>query len=111
MAPAAASRIVLEDFAAPAHAWTQSNDPVMGGQSTGTFTIANGVGVFDGEVVDVPALSAPGFIKVESDRREKVPYPDVSSCDSFYLTLKSDTAYDGFRFSVDDVKVSGGHLQ
>ncbi len=27
----------------------------MGGKSTGTFTVAGGVGVFDGEVVNLPA--------------------------------------------------------
>lgn len=36
---------------------------VMGGKSTGTFNVENGLGIFDGEVVDVPFLKAPGFIK------------------------------------------------
>ena len=36
---------------------------VMGGKSTGSFAESGGVGVFEGEVVDVPALKAPGFIK------------------------------------------------
>lgn len=35
----------------------------MGGKSTGTFNVENGLGIFDGEVVDVPFLKAPGFIK------------------------------------------------
>ena len=72
------SKIILESFSKPVHTWTQKNDPVMGGKSTGTFTIAGGVGVFNGSVVDVPFLQAPGFIKVSSS--ESVPYPDVSSC-------------------------------
>ena len=36
---------------------------VMGGKSTGTFAVSNQLGIFDGEVVDVPFLKAPGFIK------------------------------------------------
>lgn len=34
------------------------------GESTGTFEIKDGLGRMKGEVVDVPKLSAPGFIKV-----------------------------------------------
>ena len=41
----------------------EMNDPVMGGESTGTWTIKDNYGVFDGQVVDVPKLSAPGFIQ------------------------------------------------
>jgi hypothetical protein len=35
----------------------------MGGKSTGSFAVENQLGIFDGEVVDVPFLKAPGFIK------------------------------------------------
>lgn len=96
----ASSQIILEDFTAPAHTWTQANDPVMGGQSTGTFTIENGVGVFDGEVVDVPFLQAPGFIKVISDRTSKVPYADISMCTSLGIQVKETNSYTGFRVSL-----------
>jgi hypothetical protein len=34
----------------------------MGGESTGTTKIENGLLVFNGTVVDVPSLQAPGFI-------------------------------------------------
>merc|ERR1712048_1037175 len=43
------------------------NDPVMGGKSTGTWSLGSGFGILDGEVVDVPSLSAPGFIKAAGD--------------------------------------------
>ena len=47
------------------HTFKELNDPVMGGESTGTWSVnASGYGVFDGQVVDVPSLKAPGFIKV-----------------------------------------------
>ena len=55
-------------------------------------------GVFDGEVVDVPFLQAPGFIKVQS-RDLLGHYPDVSSCKALKLTLKSSVDYDGYRVS------------
>jgi hypothetical protein len=100
------SKIVLETFARPVHTWTQMNDPVMGGKSTGTFTIAGGVGVFNGSVVDVPFLQAPGFIKVSSS--DSVPYPDVSSCSALELTVVSSTAYAGYRVSFGTVKGPSG---
>merc|ERR1719487_2061903 len=57
--------------------FTELNDPVMGGKSAGTFNVDSDgkFGVFDGEVVDVPALKAPGFITAYSDGS----FPDVSS--------------------------------
>lgn len=42
--------ILLESFDNPKHEWKEMNDPVMGGRSTGTFTIADNVGRFEGEV-------------------------------------------------------------
>jgi len=78
------------------HTFRETNDPVMGGQSTGTFAVANGVGVFDGEVKDVPFLSAPGFIKANADKGD---FADISSCKSIVITAKNGAAYDGYRMS------------
>merc|ERR1719162_2626559 len=49
--------------------FVELNDPVMGGQSAGTFNVDSkgAYGVFDGEVKDVPSLKAPGFIKTAAD--------------------------------------------
>jgi len=72
------------------------NDPVMGGKSTGSWAVNNGVGVIDGEVVDVPSLSAPGFIKAAADGK----FPDVSSAfgGSLVLTVRTSTPeYAGYR--------------
>jgi lipocalin len=72
------------------------NDPVMGGKSSGTWTVSDGAGVLDGEVVDVPSLSAPGFIKASADGK----FPDASSAfgGSLVLTVRSSTPeYAGFR--------------
>ena len=75
------------------------NDPVMGGQSTGSWHVeAAGLGVFDGQVVDVPSLKAPGFIKAAADGS----FPDVSSTATGELVLEvrsSTPEYQGFRVS------------
>lgn len=79
--------------------FTELNDPVMGGKSTGTWTQAKGYGIFDGEVVDVPSLKAPGFIKASADGH----FPDVSSAlgGSLLLKVRSSTPeYKGFRVSL-----------
>jgi Complex I intermediate-associated protein 30 (CIA30) len=102
----AADEILLESFEQPSHHWFQMNDPVMGGKSTGTFKIQDGVGIFDGEVVDVPFLDAPGFIKVES--RGMRPYADVSACKALKLALKSTVHYGGYRVSFGNAHPRGG---
>merc|ERR1712146_475573 len=58
--------------------FVELNDPVMGGQSTGTWKVDSSekVGIFDGEVVNVPSLKAPGFIKAAADAKY---FPDASS--------------------------------
>merc|ERR1712166_290510 len=78
--------------------FTELNDPVMGGQSSGTFAIdaANKCGIFDGEVKDVPSLKAPGFIKAAADGT----FPDISSTigGDLVLSVRSSTPeFGGFR--------------
>ena len=48
------------------HTWYALTDPVMGGQSTGTATAGEGLGIFVGEVKTVPSLNAPGFIAMQT---------------------------------------------
>merc|ERR1712070_1318091 len=64
------------------------NDPVMGGRSTGTWNLGDGFGILDGEVVDVPSLSAPGFIKAAADGK----FPDISAFIDGSLVLKVRTS-------------------
>lgn len=76
------------------------NDPVMGGKSSGTWETKDGVGIIDGDVVDVPSLKAPGFIKASADGK----FADVSSSSvqggGLRLRVRSSTpTYDGFRVS------------
>jgi len=96
-----ASAVELVTFdGAPATTFNfvELNDPVMGGLSTGTWVLnaTAQAGVFDGEVVDVPSLKAPGFIKAAADGS----FPDASSAADGDLVLEVRTTtpeYEGFR--------------
>lgn len=97
--------IMLEDFSGPKHKWVEMNDPVMGGKSTGDFAVdeTEHAGVFHGSVEIVSFLNAPGFIKAETTKGES--WPDVSSCEGFQLTVRSETpGYEGFRVSFGSKK-------
>jgi hypothetical protein len=98
--------VVLEDFSNPVHTWTEMNDPVMGGKSTGTFSIQDGLGKFVGEVVDVPFLHAPGFIKGQTSDHKV--YPDITSCQALQIIAKSNTEYTGYRISFGKAHAPGG---
>lgn len=79
--------------------WKEQNDPVMGGKSTGTFTVSGEVGTMEGTVADVPALGAPGFINA----RASATYADVSSCEGIAVEVRSTSnpdPYTGYRLSV-----------
>ena len=102
------SSIVIESFAQPSHSWQAKNDPVMGGRSKATVSIENGLALFDGDVVDVPFLQAPGFITMET--RDSKAYPDVSSCHSLRLYARASEPYDGYRFSFGTAHVPGNRF-
>merc|ERR1711904_762665 len=68
------------------------NDPVMGGKSSGTWALGSGFGILDGEVVDVPSLSAPGFIKAAADGS----FPDISAFADGNLVLSVRTSTPDF---------------
>lgn len=81
------------------------NDPVMGGQSSGTWALGSGFGILDGEVVDVPSLSAPGFIKAAADGT----FPDISEFadGNLVLSVRSTTPeYAGYRVTLVSGAVS-----
>jgi len=78
--------------------WRETNDPVMGGKSTGKFTVDsdNAIGSMEGTVAIVPSLSAPGFINAQALGK----YADVSSCSGIELDIRVPSdPYDGWRFS------------
>lgn len=107
---ASASEIVLASFdgSKTQRQWREQNDPVMGGRSTGTFTVQNGRGVFNGTCAIVPKLSAPGFIKASAGESPDSKYPDITKCDSIALTFQNIIDYDGFRFSFGNTHPKGG---
>lgn len=88
--------------------FTELNDPVMGGKSTGTWKVdaTEKVGIFDGEVVNVPSLKAPGFIKAAADAKY---FPDASSAANGDVVLSVRTStpeYKGYRITLVSGAVS-----
>jgi len=83
------------------HTWREENDPVMGGASTGTFSIKDNVAVMDGSVNLIPRLQAPGFIQFNTN--DNLPFPDVSGCKALSFTARSATNYTGYRVSFGSV--------
>merc|ERR1719428_2067934 len=97
-ASAAGSLVTFDGAKDTTFNFRQLNDPVMGGRSTGTWSLGDGFGILDGEVVDVPSLSAPGFIKAAADGK----FPDISSFIDGSLVLQVRTStpeYEGYRVS------------
>ena len=105
------SDVVLATFdgadKATTRKWRQQNDPVMGGKSTGTFSVKGGLGIMDGDVVNVPFLKAPGFIKA-STVDELTAFPDVSHCGAIKITARAASGYTGYRFSFGNEHPPGG---
>jgi hypothetical protein len=90
------SLVTFDGAASTTFKFTELNDPVMGGKSTGTWSLGKGFGIMDGEVVDVPSLKAPGFIKAASDGK----FPDISDFidGNLVLSVRSSTPdYKGYR--------------
>ena len=91
--------------------WKETNDPVMGGRSTGSFKIlGNGNLQFTGEVVNVPKLKAPGFIKLETKQVGGFHwgrfhfggtggFDDISSCNAIVITARTGAPFNGYRLS------------
>lgn len=99
--------ILLESFEHPIHTWREMNDPVMGGRSTGSFRIEDNLGIFEGEVANVPFLHAPGFIQVRTT--DNTPFADVSQCTALQLVLRTNNPeYTGYRVSFGNAHAPGG---
>merc|ERR1740138_505241 len=98
--PAASVPLTTFDGAdATTQGWRAMNDPVMGGQSKATFTVAGNAGVFDGAVAIVPSLQAPGFCTMETPR---VSFPDISGADALQVVARQSSDYKGWRFNIGD---------
>lgn len=103
------STVLIESFSHPKLSWEAMNDPVMGGKSHSSVSIENGMGIFDGEVVDVPFLHAPGFITMRGNGSEGT-FPDVSSCDAIQLVISASEPYKGYRISFGERHVPGNRF-
>jgi len=93
--------VTFDGAAGTTFKFVEMNDPVMGGESTGTWTVNTeaGVGIIDGEVVNVPSLSAPGFIKSAADGSFKDVSADIGG--ALILNVRSKTPeYKGFRVTL-----------
>ncbi|OEU17957.1 hypothetical protein FRACYDRAFT_238388 [Fragilariopsis cylindrus CCMP1102] len=106
--------ILIEDFSdGPINKWTTMNDPVMGGKSKSSLVIENGVATFEGTCAIVPFLHAPGFITMVTGHSfnpfaTKSVFPDVSTCDSITINIRSRTQYSGYYISFGTDRVPGG---
>jgi len=92
----AGSLVTFDGVVGTTFTFKELNDPVMGGKSTGTWSLGKGFGVFDGEVVNVPSLKAPGFIKAAADGK----FPDISEFidGNLVLSVRTNTpTYAGYR--------------
>jgi hypothetical protein len=118
--------IRIEDFSNPLREWRTMNDPVMGGKSTSSVSVGEGMASFEGTCAIVPFLRAPGFItmtsgthtpprvfghsnKSTSSSTNAVSFPNVSSCQGLTVTLRSSVDYEGYYVSFGTDKVNGGH--
>lgn len=86
LAPVVGKQVVLATFDEVEETtlpFATVNDPVMGGQSTSTFSTSKGVGVFEGEVAVVPFLGSPGFCNLEAPgfNAPAIEFPDISGTD------------------------------
>ena len=91
------------------HPWNFQADPVMGGQSKGSYWVDTNEGVLSGTVRDVPSLSAPGFIKIQTPVSSK--FPDARSCTHVKMeakTVGTNVNYAGWRFGIGDSRPAEG---
>mmetsp|Transcript_13268 Transcript_13268/g.17716 ORF Transcript_13268/g.17716 Transcript_13268/m.17716 type:complete len:216 (-) Transcript_13268:84-731(-) len=89
--------------------WTEMNDPVMGGSSSGNWSIINGnIGLFQGTVTNVSFLSAPGFCQTSANI-----FANASAYGGIALKVRSSTPdYKGFKFAFSAIgapRHHGGH--
>jgi hypothetical protein len=81
--------------------WVEQNDPVMGGQSIGTFVADTNkqVGIFNGTVKPIPSLGAAGVIQAIGSGN----FADVSTCKNIVLNVNSKTAYPRYYVTIGSI--------
>jgi len=101
--------LVTSNPESDAQAWETSDDPVMGGVSSSTYTIGNGYGEWEGEVLDVPSLEAPGFCSLRTGNDEI--FADASGTDYITMVLGDDSGMDETGLPVESFYMTVGVAQ
>lgn len=90
--------------------WETVNDPVMGGQSTSTFHVDGGLGIWDGEVRIVPFLKAPGFCNLQAPGlNKKADFPDLTGTDGIAIRGRQTNASGLSHFNVQIMTKGAKH--
>jgi len=90
--------------------WATVNDPVMGGESSSTFKVDQGLGIWDGEVRIVPFLKAPGFCNLQSPGLYKTAaFPDLTGMDGLVVRGRQTNASGLSHFNVQIMTKGAKH--
>jgi len=96
----------------PGAKWVENNDPIMGGQSHGNWSVLGDFGRFQGTVKNVSFLHAPGFcraVTISPMMKDASAY----AVGGLKLTVRTQTPnYKGFKLSFGTLgapKHHGGH--
>jgi len=98
---AAVDKLVTFDGAkSTTQVWHENNDPVMGGQSTATFTEGKGFGIFNGTCAIVPKLKAPGFCTAATQKKEYLNDVSAHIGGAMLLSVRTTTPeFKGFKIA------------
>lgn len=90
------------------HKWHSENDPVMGGKSSSSVVVKDGVADFEGTTRIVPALKAPGFTIAMTEGFPMLSkFPDVSSMDGLTVQLRQvGTNFSGYKIAFCDSHIN-----
>jgi len=93
--------VTFDGKAGTTFTWQETNDPVMGGLSTGNFSVssATNTAIFQGDVQIVPSLKAPGFCQSLTQDVFAVKFNDLSAYTHLQLLVRSFIPYAGFKVS------------
>lgn len=109
---AEAKEIVTFDGDKANFQWITVNDPVMGGQSSSSVSVAASQAVWTGEVKIVPFLQAPGFCNLQTRHAQ---IPDITGSEGLSVRVKAPKTSGISKFSVqleteDGVTSSGRQI-
>lgn len=100
--------------------WSEQNDPVMGGQSTGNYSVVaqgdESYALFQGEVKNVSFLHAPGFCRMTTlfdyGHKENAGQYLGGALELVVKDIGEGVLYSGFKIAISSTKAArhhGGH--